>query len=75
MNPKETEFSIELQSKEYLKTVKMGKGKSECVLIEGTLGKLTQTRFDDDIVLEVIGTKGILRIDITQKELEMEVKQ
>ena len=76
MNTKETGFSIELQSKEYLKTMKMANGKSECVLVEGTLGNLEQTRFDEDIVLEVIGTKGILRIDLTQAQLKAaEVKQ
>ncbi len=76
MNTKETGFSIELQSKEYLKTMKMSNGKTECVLVEGTLGKLTQTRFDEDIVLEIIGTKGTLRIDLTQAELKAaEAKQ
>ncbi len=70
MNTKETGFSIELQSKEYLKTMKMANGKTECVLVEGTLGMLKQTRFDENIVLEVIGTKGTLRIDLTQAELK-----
>jgi hypothetical protein len=31
---------------------------------------LKQTRFDESIVLEVIGTKGTLRIDLTQAELK-----
>jgi len=76
MNTKEAGFSIELQSKEYLKTMKMANGKSECVLVEGTLGNLTQTRFDEDIVLEIIGTKGTLRVDLTQEQLKAaEVKQ
>ena len=70
MNTKEAGFSIELQSKEYLKTMKMANGKSECVLVEGTLGNLTQTRFDEDIVLEIIGTKGTLRVDLTQEQLK-----
>jgi len=76
MNTKEAGFSIELQSKEYLKTMKMANGKSECVLVEGTLGNLTQTRFDEDIVLEIIGTKGTLRVDLTQEQLKAaEAKQ
>lgn len=69
---REVVFSIELKSKEYLKTVKMANGKYESVLVEGTIGQLEQTRFDEGIVLEVKGDKGILRIDLPQCELHLE---
>ena len=56
--------------------MKMANEKSERVLLEGTLGTLQQVRFDEDIVLEVIGSKGILRINLTEAELKSaEVKQ
>lgn len=70
MNTKETGFSIELQSKKHLKKMNLANEKSECVVIEGTLGKLQQIRFDEDIVLVVIGSNGVLRIDLTEAELK-----
>ena len=70
-NPKKTErfFSVELASKTSLKNVTMTNGSNENVLIEGTLGKLVQAAFVEGVILEVIGEKGVLRINLEQSEL------
>lgn len=43
-------------------------GKDE-VLIEGTIGILEKVTLVDGLILEVSGTKGVLRIDLTNQEL------
>lgn len=63
-------FSIELKSKTYLKNVTLTNGSHENVLVEGTIGKLKRAQFTEDIVLEIIGDKGILRINITKDEIQ-----
>ena len=63
-------FSIELNSKQQIKSLSMAEGQKENTLIEGSIGDLIEARFTDDVVLEVIGTKGILRLDLQAKELK-----
>jgi len=66
---KERSFCIELKSKTHLKTIAMASGSSEDVLIEGMLGELQQARFAEGMILEVVGSNGILRIDIRPDEI------
>ena len=66
---KERFFSLELKSKSDLKSVCIPNGSRENVLVEGTIGELVQIRFADDMVLEIMGEKGVLRIDITEDEV------
>jgi hypothetical protein len=40
------------------------------VFIEGSLGTLERAQFVDDLVLEVIGTNGELRIDLAMNDLQ-----
>ena len=70
-------FSVELKSKTSLKNVTIANGSSDSVLVEGTIGKLIQATFEEDIILEVVGAKGVLRINLEQKELKksLEVKK
>lgn len=70
-------FSVELKSKTSLKNVTIANGSSDSVLVEGTIGKLVQATFVEDIILEVVGEKGVLRINMEQKELKksLEVKK
>lgn len=71
-------FSIELNSKSDLKTIQLGNDCKDKVLVEGTIGKLVQAAFVDYVILEVIGDKGTLRINLRKnllKELKREVKQ
>lgn len=65
-------FTIELKSKGDVTNVAVGR--DEKVLIEGSIGSLTRARFLEDLILEVIGSNGELRIDLAMKDLEQSVK-
>ena len=67
---KERYFSIELKSKVNLKNITLNNDSQENALIEGTIGKLEHAEFVDDMVLEVLGKKGVLRIDISENEIK-----
>ncbi len=63
-------FSVELKSKANLRSIMMTNGNStEGVMIEGVLGELLKARFAEEIILEVIGTNGILRVDLRASEI------
>jgi hypothetical protein len=69
MKNKERVFSVELKSKRHLKNVTLTNGSSDNVLVEGTIGELLQATFAEDIILEVVGKKGTLRIDLRKDEI------
>ena len=62
-------FTVELNSRAALKRASVGNGTEEGVLIEGTLGTLTSAGFLDGVVLEVVGTEGVLRLDLQSQEI------
>lgn len=66
---KERFFSLELKSKLDLKSVCIPNGARENVLVEGTIGELIQIGFAEGIVLEIVGEKGVLRMDVTEDEV------
>ena len=63
-------FSIELKSKAHLKNVTLTNGSTDSALLEGTLGELIQASFAEDEILEVVGNKGVLRINLSQGEIK-----
>ncbi|MCW4010721.1 MAG: hypothetical protein NWF05_08900 [Candidatus Bathyarchaeota archaeon] len=65
-------FSVELKSKDTLKNISLANGFSDRVLVEGSLGELVQAAFVEGVILEIIGKKGTLRINLTEKELKKE---
>jgi hypothetical protein len=65
-------FTIELKSKADVKNVSLGD--DEKVLIEGSIGSLKRAQFLEDLVLEVVGSNGVLRIDLAMRELERSCK-
>jgi hypothetical protein len=67
---KERVFSVELRSKSHLKNVTLTNGSSDSVLVEGTIGELVQATFAEGIILEVVGKKGVLRIDLGRDEIK-----
>jgi hypothetical protein len=67
---KECTFSIELNSKDKIKKIKVANNNNKDVLIEGSIGKLQHTEFIEDIVLEVVGEEGNLRIDLSPEQIE-----
>ena len=71
----ERSFSIELKSKTSLKNITLNNDSREKALIEGTIGRLERVEFVEDTVLEVMGEKGVLRIDISENEIKEKDKK
>jgi hypothetical protein len=67
---KERFFSVELKSKVNLKNVTLTNGSHENVLIEGSIGQLQRAEFAEDVILEVVGDRGVLRINLNQDEIK-----
>jgi hypothetical protein len=61
-------FTIELKSKREVRNVSLDG--DEKILIEGSIGSLIRAQFLEDIVLEVIGSDGELRMDLAMRDLE-----
>ena len=72
---KERVFSVELKSKRHLKNVTLTNGSSDNVLVEGTIGELVQATFAEGVILEVVGKKGVLRIDLGKNEIKKTTDQ
>jgi len=72
---KERFFSVELKSKVNLKNVTLTNGSHENVLVEGTIGHLQRAAFADDVILEVVGDKGVLRINLEESEIKKATSQ
>jgi hypothetical protein len=66
---KERFFSVELNSKADLRNVTLANRSRDSVLVEGTIGELVRATFAENIILEIVGKKGTLRIDLQEKEL------
>jgi hypothetical protein len=63
-------FSLELNSKQQLKSMSLpDEAGKESTLIEGSIGNLVEATFTEGIILEVRGTKGVLRLDLQAKEI------
>jgi len=61
-------FIIELDSGDCLKKVTIPNGNRR-ILIEGTIGKLERAEFVEDLVLELVGAGGVLRVDLAREDL------
>lgn len=62
-------FSIELQKKEYVSELVFSMEPRNTVLIRGDLGKILNITLLEEMVLEFLGTNGIIRLDITIDDL------
>jgi hypothetical protein len=62
-------FTAEISSKRYVKNVSISNEAHDRVLFEGVFGELQEIYMVDDRVLEIKGTEGTLRIDVTKEEL------
>jgi hypothetical protein len=69
MNKRNNEhaFSVELHSKTKL-SLNQPKEVDDPVVIEGVLGELLSKEFVEGVMLELKGTIGTLRMDITEAE-------
>lgn len=64
-------FSIQLKSKDHVKSIALPHDMDGNVLIEGFLGKLENLAVTEGIMLEVNGSNGSLRMDFTELELQL----
>ncbi|MFB0522700.1 MAG: hypothetical protein ACETV1_02940 [Candidatus Bathyarchaeia archaeon] len=65
----ETSFSIEMKSKKHVRTISVSNESHNHVLFEGFLGDLQELSMVEGKVLEIKGTNGILRVDLTEDDL------
>ena len=65
---KERVFTVELHSKSDVKNLVVQNGIQRTV-IEGTIGALKHADFVEDTVLELVGTRGVLRVDLAREDL------
>ena len=63
-------FTAEISSKRYVKNISISNEAHDRVLFEGVFGELEELNLVEDNVLEIIGSQGTLRIDITREDLE-----
>jgi len=61
-------FTIELDSGDALRRVSVPNG-AQRILMEGTIGPLKHARFVEDAILELVGTGGVLRVDLSRNDL------
>ena len=62
-------LTAEISSKRYVKNVSISNEAHDRVLFEGVFGELLELYMVEDKVLEIKGTEGTLRIDVTKQEL------
>ena len=68
MGGKERVFTVELNSKSEVKNLIVQNGVQRTV-IEGTIGVLKHAGFVEGTVLELTGTRGVLRVDLAREDL------
>jgi len=61
-------FSVELKSGSDLRNVNLP-SESQHLMMEGTIGALERAEFIEDSVLELVGTRGVLRVDLSPQDL------
>lgn len=62
-------FSVELDDRERVKRFFILNDSGNKVLFEGFLGELKEISLVEGLMLEVRGSNGILRMDLTEEEL------
>lgn len=68
-------FSIEMNSKRYVKNISISDESYNRVLFEGYLGKFAELGMIEGAILEIKGTNGVIRIDLTERELQKILNQ
>ena len=72
---RERGFSVEMASKEHVRSLIVSDESQGKVLFEGSLGELQELGMVEEIVLQVKGTKGTLRIDLEESEFVKMLKK
>ena len=65
---KERGFSVEMTSKNHVRTLVVSDESTGKVLFEGNLGELKTLEMVEELVLQVTGTNGTLRLDMEEDE-------
>ena len=68
-------FSAVLDSKKQVKNITLTDNIHQKVFFEADIGQLEQVKFTEGLLLEVIGTKGVLRIDLPVETLRKVVEK
>lgn len=63
-------FSIEMKSEKCVKRMSFLDRENGHVFFEGCLGELKNVSMVEGVMLEIEGINGILKLDITQREME-----
>lgn len=63
-------FSVEMNSKKYVKSISISDNTHARVFFEGNLGELRELSHAEGNVLEFTGENGIFRIDLTEEQLQ-----
>ena len=63
-------FSIEMESKSHVKNISISDEAHDRVLFEGNIGELEELSMIDEKVLQIRGSNGLLRVDVTVGELD-----
>lgn len=61
--------NIEMKSKQYVRNLSISNEAHDRVLFEGNLGKLHRIALVEGDVLELIGSNGVLRLNLTKEQL------
>lgn len=65
----EHSFSVELNSKNNVKLITLGNDKNKTI-IEGFLGELLSLNFVENVLFEIKGSNGTMRIDLSSEDLK-----
>ena len=63
-------FSIELKSRNFIKNLALQTSEAGKVVIEGFLGKLDNLSIAEGLMLEINGTNGSIKMDLSEAELQ-----
>ena len=66
----EHSFSIEMKSEHCVRRISFLDKENGHVFFEGFLGELKSVSMVEGVMLEIEGINGVLRLDITQQEME-----
>ena len=68
-------FSIELLSRNQIKRVILPDGSGDKLTLEGYLGELESVELIEDVLLEIKGSTGILRVGLSREVLVKGLKK
>ena len=68
-------FSAVLDSKKQVKNIILSDELHQKVFFEADIGHLVQVKFTEGLLLEIVGTKGVLRIDLPIEVLRKAVEK